>query len=155
MSTLNPDGELIVLEDPQPTRGPRQFNWWRIVGYITLLVFTILYLYPLLMLLSTALKTLPEYPPVQGGKSFDMSNVVDEFVKKGAPVTFRFFRHRFWSMCRKSTLNPGPSPPIGGPRRSRPASNSEHVSRRAPEYVINSWRGTPSAGCTRLGHNSR
>ncbi|QDT65980.1 arylsulfatase [Calycomorphotria hydatis] len=29
------------------------------------------------------LKTLAEYPPVQGGKSFDMSNVVDEFIKKG------------------------------------------------------------------------
>jgi raffinose/stachyose/melibiose transport system permease protein len=61
MSVLNPEGELIVLEDPQQTRGPRQFNWWRLVGYLTLLVFTILYLYPLLMLLSTALKTLPEF----------------------------------------------------------------------------------------------
>ncbi len=29
------------------------------------------------------LKTLAEYPPVQGSKSFDMSNVVEEFMKKG------------------------------------------------------------------------
>jgi arylsulfatase len=28
------------------------------------------------------LKTLAEYPPVQGGKSFDMSNVVEQFVNK-------------------------------------------------------------------------
>ena len=28
------------------------------------------------------LQTLAEYPPVQGGKSFDMSNVVEEFVQK-------------------------------------------------------------------------
>lgn len=28
------------------------------------------------------LKTLAEFPPVQGGKTFDMSNVVEEFIKK-------------------------------------------------------------------------
>jgi arylsulfatase len=27
--------------------------------------------------------TLEKYPPVQGGKSFDMSNIVDEFINKG------------------------------------------------------------------------
>jgi hypothetical protein len=30
----------------------------------------------------SAYETLADYPPVQGGKSFDMSNVVEEFVKK-------------------------------------------------------------------------
>ena len=61
MSAINPEGELIVLEDkPQPSDG-RRFNWWRLIGYITVLVFTILYLYPLLMLLGTSLKTLPEF----------------------------------------------------------------------------------------------
>jgi arylsulfatase len=29
------------------------------------------------------LTTLAEYPPVQAGKSFDMSNVVEEFINKG------------------------------------------------------------------------
>jgi hypothetical protein len=29
------------------------------------------------------LKTLAEYPPVQGGKRFDMANVVEAFIKKG------------------------------------------------------------------------
>ncbi len=39
----------------------RKINWWRIVGYVALLIFGILYLGPLLMLLSTSLKTLPEF----------------------------------------------------------------------------------------------
>jgi len=33
-------------------------------------------------LMGAHLKSLADYPPVQGGKSFDMSNVVDEFIKK-------------------------------------------------------------------------
>ncbi|QDU57655.1 arylsulfatase [Aeoliella mucimassa] len=37
---------------------------------------------PMGELMQAHLKSLAEYPPVQGGKSFDMSNVVDEFVKK-------------------------------------------------------------------------
>ncbi len=38
---------------------------------------------PMGELMGAHLKTLAEYPPVQGGKSFDMSNVVQEFVNKG------------------------------------------------------------------------
>jgi arylsulfatase len=34
------------------------------------------------VLMNEHLKTLAEYPPVQGGKSFDMSNVVEQFVNK-------------------------------------------------------------------------
>jgi hypothetical protein len=37
---------------------------------------------PMGELMGQHLKTLAEYPPVQGGKSFDMSNVVEEFIKK-------------------------------------------------------------------------
>ena len=37
---------------------------------------------PMGELMAEHLKTLAAYPPVQGGKSFDMSNVVDEFIKK-------------------------------------------------------------------------
>lgn len=33
-------------------------------------------------LMTEHLKTLSEYPPVQGGKTFDMSNIVQEFVNK-------------------------------------------------------------------------
>jgi arylsulfatase A-like enzyme len=39
-------------------------------------------LQPMGELMAGHLKTLAEYPPVQGGKSFDMSNVVEEFVNK-------------------------------------------------------------------------
>lgn len=37
---------------------------------------------PMGELMQQHLKTLAEYPPVQGGKSFDMSNVVQEFMNK-------------------------------------------------------------------------
>jgi len=37
---------------------------------------------PMGELMAGHLKSLKDYPPVQGGKSFDMSNVVDEFIKK-------------------------------------------------------------------------
>jgi arylsulfatase len=37
---------------------------------------------PMGVLMNEHLKTLAEYPPVQGGKSFDMSNVVEQFVNK-------------------------------------------------------------------------
>ncbi|WP_257900268.1 arylsulfatase [Marinobacter sp. F4206] len=38
---------------------------------------------PMGELMGQHLKTLAEYPPVQGGKSFDMSNVVEDFISKG------------------------------------------------------------------------
>jgi hypothetical protein len=37
---------------------------------------------PIGALMNEHLKSLAEYPPVQGGKSFDMSNVVDEFINR-------------------------------------------------------------------------
>lgn len=38
---------------------------------------------PMGQLMAAHLKSLAEYPPVQGGKSFDMSNVVEDFINKG------------------------------------------------------------------------
>ena len=38
---------------------------------------------PMGELMGKHLQTLKQYPPVQGGKTFDMSNVVDEFMSKG------------------------------------------------------------------------
>jgi arylsulfatase len=38
---------------------------------------------PMGVLMAKHLQSLAEYPPVQGGKSFDMSNVVEEFINKG------------------------------------------------------------------------
>lgn len=49
----------IELSD-KPGR-PLKANWWRILAYIVLLIFGILYLGPLLMLVSTSLKSLPEF----------------------------------------------------------------------------------------------
>jgi hypothetical protein len=37
---------------------------------------------PMVELMEEHLKTLAEYPPVQGGASFDMSNIVQEFLKR-------------------------------------------------------------------------
>jgi arylsulfatase len=37
---------------------------------------------PMGELMQAHLKTLADYPPVQGSKSFDMSNAVEEFIKK-------------------------------------------------------------------------
>jgi hypothetical protein len=38
---------------------------------------------PMGELMKQHLQTLAEYPPVQGGKSFDMSNVVEQFMNRG------------------------------------------------------------------------
>jgi arylsulfatase len=40
---------------------------------------------PMGELMKHHLKTLEDYPPVQGGKTFDMSNVVEEYINKGKP----------------------------------------------------------------------
>jgi hypothetical protein len=37
---------------------------------------------PMSELMGEHLKTLAEYPPVQGGTSFDLSNVVQEFLRR-------------------------------------------------------------------------
>ena len=37
---------------------------------------------PMGVLMEQHLKSLAAYPPVQGGKSFDMSNVVEQFINK-------------------------------------------------------------------------
>ena len=60
-------------------RDGRKINWWRIVGYVTLLIFGILYLGPLLMLLFTSMKTLPEFFKSATGlpTSLNLSNFVD------------------------------------------------------------------------------
>lgn len=38
---------------------------------------------PMNVLMAQHLKTLADYPPVQGGTSFDMSNVVEDFLSSG------------------------------------------------------------------------
>lgn len=44
----------------KPSR-KRKINWWRILSYLVLLIFAIMYLGPLFMLVNTSLKTTPEF----------------------------------------------------------------------------------------------
>ena len=87
MSVINPEAELIVLEDRPKPSGSRRINWWRIVGYVTLLIFAIIYLGPLLMLLSTTMKSLPEFfkSPTALPTSLNFNNFVDAWEKASFP----------------------------------------------------------------------
>ena len=87
MSVINPEAELIVLEDRPKPSGSRRINWWRIVGYVTLLIFAIIYLGPLLMLLSTTMKSLPEFfkSPTALPTSLNFNNFVEAWEKASFP----------------------------------------------------------------------
>jgi raffinose/stachyose/melibiose transport system permease protein len=62
MNTLTTSEDLVMpVKRPDKPVRRLKVDWWRIVGYVVLLIFGILYLGPLLMLLSTSLKTLPEF----------------------------------------------------------------------------------------------
>jgi raffinose/stachyose/melibiose transport system permease protein len=52
----------LAAQVPSKTlAAPRRINWGRIVSYLLLLLFAVIYLGPLLMLVNTSLKTLPEF----------------------------------------------------------------------------------------------
>lgn len=62
MNTLASSTKQVQSVQSPGRRGRKlKIDWWRIVGYAVLLIFGILYLGPLLMLVSTSLKTLPEF----------------------------------------------------------------------------------------------
>jgi len=61
MNTLTTSKDQVTPVQSANKRDRRRINWWRIVGYVVLLIFGILYLGPLLMLVSTSLKSLPEF----------------------------------------------------------------------------------------------
>jgi raffinose/stachyose/melibiose transport system permease protein len=79
MNTLTTSKDQITPVQSANKRDTRKINWWRIVGYVTLLIFGILYLGPLLMLVSTSLKTLPEFFKSATGlpTSLNLNNFVD------------------------------------------------------------------------------
>lgn len=67
MSSI-PNSPIISPDEPLPGSAAaakpsvgRRVNWWRIVAYIVLLIFAIMYIGPLYMLVNTSLKTLPEF----------------------------------------------------------------------------------------------
>ncbi len=57
----------------------RRIDWVKLVSYLILLVFTVLYIGPLFMLVNTAFKTLPEFfkAPVALASSLDFTNFVE------------------------------------------------------------------------------
>jgi len=61
-------------------------NWWRIVAYIVLLIFGILYLGPLLMLVSTSLKSLPEF--FKSATALPVAPSLDNFVEAWEKANF-------------------------------------------------------------------
>ena len=62
MSTITPtELQSSVTEIVEKPSRRMKFNWWRILSYLVLLIFAIMYLGPLLMLVNTSLKTTPEF----------------------------------------------------------------------------------------------
>jgi raffinose/stachyose/melibiose transport system permease protein len=66
---------------------PRHINWGRIVSYLLLLLFAVIYLGPLLMLINTALKTLPEFmkDATSLSTTLNFQNFVDAWNKASFP----------------------------------------------------------------------
>jgi raffinose/stachyose/melibiose transport system permease protein len=54
-------GQVSSVQKSQKRGRRLKINWWRILSYVVLLIFAIMYLGPLLMLVNTSLKTLPEF----------------------------------------------------------------------------------------------
>ena len=69
----------------KPSR-KRRINWWRILSYVVLLIFAIIYLGPLLMLLNTALKTTPDF--FKNATSLATSLNFDNFVEAWEKASF-------------------------------------------------------------------
>ncbi len=67
----------------------KPINWGRIVTYVVLVLFAIIYAGPLLMLVNTSLKTLPEFmkdaTPVSSSLNF--KNFVGAWNKASFPAT--------------------------------------------------------------------
>jgi len=62
MDALSTSEDLVTPVEISDKPGRRlQANWWRILAYVVLLIIGILYAGPLFMLISTSLKTLPEF----------------------------------------------------------------------------------------------
>lgn len=69
----------------KPSR-KRKINWWRILSYLVLLIFTIIYLGPLFMLVNTSLKTTPDF--FKDATSLATSLNFDNFVEAWEKASF-------------------------------------------------------------------
>lgn len=63
-----------------------KINWWRILSYLVLLIFAIMYLGPLFMLVNTAFKTTPEF--FKNATSLATSLNFDNFVEAWEKASF-------------------------------------------------------------------
>lgn len=63
-----------------------KINWWRILAYLVLVIFAIMYLGPLLMLVNTSLKTTPEF--FKNATSLPVSPNLENFVEAWEKANF-------------------------------------------------------------------
>lgn len=84
---------IISPEEPLPGSGVverasvgRRTNWWRIISYVVLIIFALMYIGPLYMLVNTSLKTLPEF--FKSATSLPASPNLDNFVDAWKQASF-------------------------------------------------------------------
>ena len=65
----------------------KKINWGKVVSYIILLIFAVIYIGPLLMLVNTAFNTLPQFMvnPTEPVKSFSFENFIEAWEKANFP----------------------------------------------------------------------
>ena len=84
MSTFTtPEQQVSVSQLSEMPERRWDINWWRIIGYIALLIFAIMYIGPLFMLVNTSLKTLPEFfrNPIAISESLNFENFAEAWEK--------------------------------------------------------------------------
>jgi raffinose/stachyose/melibiose transport system permease protein len=87
MSTITPtELQAAATEIVEKPSRKRKINWWRILSYLVLLIFAIIYLGPLFMLINTSLKTTPEF--FKNATSLATSLNFDNFVEAWEKASF-------------------------------------------------------------------
>lgn len=87
MSTITPtELQAAATEIVEKPSRKRKINWWRILSYLVLLIFAIIYLGPLFMLINTSLKTTPEF--FKNATSLSTSLNFDNFVEAWEKASF-------------------------------------------------------------------
>ena len=87
MSTITPtELQAAATEIVEKPSRKRKINWWRILSYLVLLIFAIIYLGPLFMLVNTSLKTTPEF--FKNATSLATSLNFDNFVEAWEKASF-------------------------------------------------------------------
>lgn len=92
MSSI-PDSPIVSPDQPLPGSSAsakssigQGINWWRILAYVVLIIFAIMYIGPLYMLINTSLKTLPEF--FKSATALPASPNLDNFVDAWNQASF-------------------------------------------------------------------